>query len=160
MRGALSAVLLGLWRLYTRHIDDHLANLYPDLLLCEGVLRLPYDRGTSGYLAKAVPHVKELLTSSELSVQDRVKGIEALVKEKHAGDRGHMWMDVLSLLIVIIITVFSVLAACDSGNPFYWYYLSGNVFGIIFIVLAMTKFQGNPKACDVERILQELHQPG
>lgn len=43
----ISSLLLGLWRFYTRYIDNHLAALYPELLQYEGILGVPAEKGTS-----------------------------------------------------------------------------------------------------------------
>ncbi len=153
---ALSAVLLGLWRLYTRHIDDHLANLYPDLLLCEGVLCVPIERGTSGYLAKAVPNTKALLTSAELSIEKRIKGVEELAAKKKIGDRGHKRIDLFALLVIAGISFLSILVIADSGEKSHIYFLLGNAFGIYFLVMALTRFQQNPEICFIKNIVNKI----
>jgi len=153
---AISAILLGLWRLYTRHIDDHLANLYPDFLLCEGVIGMPFERGTGGYLAKAVENAKPLLKSTKINLEDRVKGVEKLVTAKRIGDRGHRIIDLVALVVTIIIFILSFIIILGSGVKSHWYFLIANSLGIIFIVLSLTCFQRNPKNCLVQSIIDQL----
>jgi len=153
---ALSSILLGLWRLYTRHIDDHLANLYPDFLLWEGVIGIPFERGTGGYLVKAVENAKPLLTSKNMTVEDRVKGIEKLIAAKRIGDRGHKRIDLFSLTAIIAISILSFFIILSSGEKSYWFFLIANLLGIIFLIISLTCFQRNPKVCFVQSIMCQI----
>ena len=145
---SLSSLLLGLWRLYTRHIDDHIANLYPDFLMCEGILKVPADRGTGGYLIKAVPGLDRLL-NEELSLENKVKAISRIIKLKRVGDRGHFKINLFTLLAIILMFFLSFLLMSPfEANSFKYEFLLllGNLFGLIFIFVAMKSFQRNP--CD------------
>jgi hypothetical protein len=97
---ALSSILLALWRLYSRYIDNAIAGLYPDFLLCEGILSVPAEHQTSGYLIRAVPNASPILLDNVLQPKQKVEGIRNLVLSKRIGRRGHLWFD-LSVLIVI-----------------------------------------------------------
>ena len=44
---ASSAVILGLWRFYTRHLDNAIACLYPTLVHCEQTMGVPPEYGTA-----------------------------------------------------------------------------------------------------------------
>lgn len=141
---SLSAFLLGLWRLYTRHIDDHIANLYSDLLHSESVLNISSDRGTSRYLSKAVPNVKNLINSDELKIKEKIKCIDILTSMKRMGERGHLNLDLFALLLILIISIISVCLIFSKYEPIGLFFLIGNIISIYFINCSITKFQRDP----------------
>lgn len=104
---AISSIVIMLWRLYTRYIDNHIAGLYSDFLLCEGVLSIPTNSGTSGYLMRAVPIVNRFLADNNLTREQKLKGISSLISSKRIGRRGHFWFDVCSLVLILIMAVVS-----------------------------------------------------
>jgi hypothetical protein len=146
---ALSSLLLGLWRVYTRHIDDHIANLYPDFLLSEEMLQVPSDRGTCGYLRKAVPGLQRHL-NGKLSVN----AISCLVKLKRMGNRGHFKIDLIALGAIIVMSLTSIilLGFCWNINLLF---LTGNALGLSLIVVAMTCFQKDPREEHLKACLKE-----
>ncbi len=91
---AISSLLLGLWRFYAHYLDNHLANLYPQLLLYEGILGVPPELGTSSYLRKEVKGTKKILNSN-FSLEQQVKGISYIIDKGQIGYRGHFQIDLI-----------------------------------------------------------------
>lgn len=137
---------------------DHLANLYSDFLLCERVMRVPKDRGTSGYLRKAVPNVENLLANDKLGLREKVTALSELITKKRIGNWGHFNIDLFSLIGVIGITIFSLIMIVPTGKMNYYYFLSANILGLIFIIFSMRYFQKNPSKQLVEELVKK-HLP-
>ena len=141
---ALSAVLLGLWRLYTHCIDNHIAGLYPDFLDCEKALAIQPNRGTGGYLVRAVPRVGQILSSSELNSDQKVAAISYLVEKKKIGRRGHLAIDLVVCLIVTGMFVLClslldrVLVSIAIGC------FIATFIGLVLVVCCLFCFQMNP----------------
>lgn len=148
-------LLLGLWRLYARYIDDHTANLYPDFLLYEGILNVPPRHSTSRYLSKEVPNVGLILESNLLSRDDKVKAIDELVQMKRIGDRGHLQFDAFVIGAMFFLTLLGAASALHQSQSFEWTYLSliGNVLGLAFMGRAIGTFQCDPTKSTVEEVL-------
>jgi len=70
----ISSVLLGLWRLNIRRVDGALANLYPDLIVAEGVLKISPEYGTIAYLSRDVPCIGTILGSNSKLTPNRKAG--------------------------------------------------------------------------------------
>lgn len=151
---ALSAIVLGAWRLYTHRIDNNIAGLYPDFIFCEGVLRVPPDYGTSAYLIRAVPNVHKILRNKNLTPQQKTKGILDLVKLRRIGRRGHLRVDISALVFVSVMGLVSTVLQSQSK-------LSGLAtgcfilisIGLFSIIWAIFAYQKNPSEKDIENIL-------
>jgi hydrogenase-4 membrane subunit HyfE len=107
----LTSILLGLWRVYNRFIYNRLAGLYPDLLHCEKILGIESSRGTAGDLQKRIPRLRRILGESELNPDQKQKAISFLVETKRLGQRSHLVIDFI--MIVIIISMFGL---CISAH--------------------------------------------
>ncbi|MFC1955298.1 hypothetical protein ACFLWZ_01995 [Chloroflexota bacterium] len=156
LAAALSAILLGLWRLYTHSIDNHIAGLYPDFLLCEGVLGIRYPHGTGGYLIGAVPKVCKIFSSHKLKPdQEEVEVIVYLVEKKKIGRRSHFSIDVVVCLIIIGMFVLclnllekvqlSIVIGC----------LVATVIGFVLVVCCLLCFQMNPTDEHIQNAIQK-----
>ena len=77
LAASVSCFLIGLWRFDAHDIDYHISGLYPDLLLAEYSLDVPFDHGTSGYLIKAVPKIKDIF-SNEIQAEDKINIVSIL----------------------------------------------------------------------------------
>jgi len=155
LASALSSSLLGLWRLYTRHIDDHIANLYPDFLLYEGVLQVPPDRSTSGYLIKAVTGLDRILLSEQLGLERKVEVISELIKSKRVGNRGHFSIDLFALIAIILMSLLSLFLFWPLSWKLELLFLAGNTIGLISVIAAMKCFQRNPCGKQLDDLLRE-----
>jgi len=155
---AISAITLGLWRLYTHYIDNHIAGLYPDLLLYESILSVPPNHGTSGYLIRAVPEVKRIL-DSDLTTEQKIKGISKLVNSKRIGTRGHLVFDCLALILVILLGIAAGIAASSSQNCLLAiFFLIIMAFVFVLILIGLCFYQRKPSEKLIEEILSELKE--
>ena len=154
---ALSAILLGLWRLYTRYIDNHIAGLYPDFLLYEGTLSVPSDHGTSGYLIRAIPRVKPIL---ELTPEQKLKGIKILVESKRIGRRGHLAIDVCVFFILLGMSAVSFLLRDELQCSVAIACFIGIGIGFLCFVIGFFRYQRNPSKGFIEKIQAKLKKNG
>lgn len=160
LAAALSALLLGLWRLYTHHVDNHIAGLYPDFLLCEAALSVGPGHGTSGYLMRAVPRVDLILSNEGLTPKQKMEGISTLVKSRRIGRRGHLSMDVL-----VLVTVLGMLAAGLSLLSELSCYVAigcivGISIGLLLVLFGLFLYQRNPSEKFIKQILSKLERKG
>lgn len=155
---AISAITLGLWRIYTRYLDSQIAPLYSELMLYEARMSVPPGLGVSGYLARNVPSLRPIL-EAELSEDKKSKAIADLAKSKNIGSRGHSLLDVATLCLVVILLIGSLvsLSRVDSFcEPIHVVCLVLVVAGLAFTVTAWRCYQKNPSPKLVEDILQRL----
>jgi hypothetical protein len=155
---AVSSVTLGLWRIYSRYIDNQIAALYPELVLYEARMTAPLDLGTSGYLVRNVPNLKPIF-EAKLTEEKRSKAIAMLVESKSIGNRGHKVLDLATLSVVIILfigTLLSLWRVSFLMNPIYIICLIGIVSGLVLVIVALCHYQSNPSPELVEDVLQKL----
>jgi len=70
--GYLSLLLIGLWRLYAHYLDNCIANLYRDFLICEQAMNAPIEHFTTGYLFSGkVPNIKLITSASDLTAKEK-----------------------------------------------------------------------------------------
>lgn len=156
---SLSSILLMLWRFYTRYIDSNIAGLYPDFLLCEGILSVPIAHGIGGYLMRAVPAVSPILLDKGLTPEEKQEGIAKLVKSKRIGRRGHLWFDVCTLFLILGMFVASVaLLRHQLNHPITVACLIGIGIGFIFTLLQFFFYQREPSRELVNEILASFRE--
>ena len=97
----LSSLVLGLWRVFTRHTYDRIAGLYPDLLIFEKHLGVEPERGTAGYLVRAIPRLYRVLVAAELNPGQKGEAVSFLVREKSLGRLSHLVIDMIVIAFVI-----------------------------------------------------------
>lgn len=156
LAAAISAILLGIWRLYTHDVDNHIAGLYPDFLSYESVLKVPSDRGTSGYLIRAVPKIDLLLLDADLTPEQKLEGTSTLVKSKSVGRRGHLKIDLFTLFIVLGMFWISYSVGSKLQSSLALLCFSGIMVGALFILIGMLFYQKNPSKKVIDEILLEL----
>ena len=153
---AISAITLGAWRLYTHHIDNHIAGLYPDFLLYEGILSVPSDHGTSGYLIRAVPRVDLILLSNDLTTEQKLEGISTLVKSKRIGRRGHLAIDLFTLVVILGMLAVSLSLRSELQSLLTIACFTGICIGFLFILIGLFSYQRDPSKKFIEQVLSEL----
>lgn len=157
--GGISTILLGLWRLYTRYLDDNIANLYPDFLLYEGVLDVPVNRGTSGYLIRNVPNVDGILKGN-FTLEKKVEAIAKVVRSKRIGSRGHwvidLFVSVISLFILSVTITLSIQRKLDCSTSLITLSMMG--VGILFLIVGILRYQRNPSENFIIEIIKEMQQ--
>lgn len=160
LAAALSSMTLGMWRLYTHYIDNHIAGLYPDFILYESILSVPSDRGTSGYLVRAVPIVDLLLLDKDLTNEQKLEGISTLVKSKRIGRRGHLTIDVLTLVVLIGMSAISLSLRSELQSSLAVGCFTGIYIGLSFTLFGLFFYQKNPSKRFIEEILSKLKENG
>ena len=156
LAAALSAITLGMWRLYTHYIDHHIAGLYPDFLLYEGMLSVPSDHGTSGYLIRAVPGVDLILLDNDLTSKQKSEGISTLVKLKRIGGRGHLAIDFFTLIVIIGMFAVSHSLRSASQSSLVDACFIAIYIGFFFIIIVLFFYQRNPSKRSIEEVLSKL----
>jgi len=103
--GALSSLVIGLWRYWSRRVDNDLVRLYPAIYLSERLL-LPPEVCTISPPTKTAP-----LTSTMIA-----GGIEYRpFPNKDFGGRGHGCLDWTGTVLIFLFAVSSVLVAASLG---------------------------------------------
>ena len=154
--GAISAFFLGIWRIYSRGVDNVLAGLYPSFLFCEDRMNIPREYGTSAYLRRDVPHVGSILNGEGISRDEARSIIRHLVNAKKIGNRGHFQLDCIALGVILIIWIYYFyIFATSVGSPdisIFFRILTGIgiAIGTVLTVLAMCLYQRNPTEQFVE----------
>ncbi|MCK4403249.1 MAG: hypothetical protein KAV98_05740 [Dehalococcoidia bacterium] len=160
LAAAISAITLGVWRLYTHNIDNHIAGLYPDFLLYEGILSVPSDHGTSGYLIRAVPKVDLIFLDNDLTTEQKLEGISTLVKSKRIGRRGHLAIDLFTLVALLGMFIASLSLRSELQSLLAIPCFIGILVGLLFILFGLFSYQRNPTKRFIEEILSELKGNG
>lgn len=132
--GGLSSVVIGLWRLYARSLDNGIAKLYPSIWYYEREVGVAVENSLVLKSRKDWPSVEAL----RKGVEDRI-----------IGTRGHLSFDVVALVLVLLmagVTLYNggwrQLTCCGCGIPVYQYVLSIlYLVGVLLIILAMNIFQ-------------------
>lgn len=157
LASALSSILLMLWRFYTRYLDNHIAGLYPDFLRCEHALSVPIGSGTSGYLIREVPLVGDILQDGDLSHGQKMEGVQVLIKSKRIGRRGHLWFDLCTLLVILVMSVVSGVALKQQlQNPIVIVCFLGMAIGFFFTIFEFFYYQRQPSRKLIQETLTEL----
>jgi len=136
---SVSSILIGLWRLYTRYIDNQIANLYPDFLLYEGTLSVPPDHGSCGYLIRNVPNV-DLILNANINLDKKINGIKELVERKCIGNRGHILFDIFAIVIIVMLLAASIIIRLTKIQSLLTIFcLAGISIGLLLVLLGILR---------------------
>jgi hypothetical protein len=129
--GAISAATVALWRLYTRYLDDNIADLYSEIFYYERELGIPQNMGISKYISTHIKVNREFLDK---------KAIEELYEEKQLGSRGHRKLEQLSLAYVCGLLVIELVVLNVSWRPlnFCTDWINGSVYLVCLLVTIAT----------------------
>ena len=138
--GALSSIVVGVWRLYERQLDQEVVRLYPGIYLCE-----------------------RLVLPAEVCVVNPPKGVAALSKaaildgfdfrdipNTEHGGRGHNFEDLIGAISIVVFSIMSlgagwkanVIALPRVGWPHQiGLMLIGNLVGLALIVTAYMRWR-------------------
>jgi hypothetical protein len=138
--GALSSLLIGLWRYSSRVLDNDIVRTYPAIYLSERLL-LPQEICTISPPKGVQP----------LSFTAITNGIEyRKVQNKDFGGRGHAGVDWIGVVLIVVFTVVSMLVApsvgaialsCDLREPVV-FLLVANLVGLAFIAWGYLSWKG------------------
>jgi hypothetical protein len=140
----LSSLILGLWRVFTRHMYDRIAGLYPDLLMCEQSLGVESNLGTAAYLRKKIPRLSRILLGKELNPSQKSEAVGFLVKKKSMGRLSHVVID-----IIVIAVIIGMFVLCLSIYSRIWLSLAiasiiATILGFLLLVFSILSFQRYP----------------
>lgn len=152
----LSSLSVFLWRVYTHYLDDHIAALYPDFLLYEKVLGVPYAHGTKKYLLKAAPLLKCIFLSHHLNPDTELYAVSELARRKRIGCRGHNVIDFIAFAFIVLMFFLSVKFRSNSIPEVLWrfdiaYYV---VILVGTTILWLFYFQKDPREEDIEDAIE------
>ena len=140
----LSSLILGLWRVFTRHTYDRIAGLYPDLLVCEQILGLEPNQGTAGYLRRTIPRLSRILLGEELSPNQKSEAVAFLVRKKSMGRLSHLVIDIIVIAIIIAMFVLCVSIYSKIQLPLAVGSIIAIILGLLLLVFSMLSFQRYP----------------
>lgn len=140
----LTSILLGWWRLYNHYIYNHIASLYPDLLLCEKILGIEPDRGTAGHLVRTIPRLRRILTEKELNPDQKGEAIAFLAAKKSLGRSSHIVLDIIVLGIITLMFVLCISVHAKLQFPLAIGTLIATIIGFLLIVYGIFTFQRYP----------------
>jgi hypothetical protein len=140
----LSSVILGLWRVFTRHTYDRIAGLYPDLLECEQILEIESDQGTAGYLRRTIPRLSRILSGAELSPTQKSEAVSFLVRKKSMGRLSHIVIDVIVIAVIIGMFVLCVSIYSKIQLPLAVGSIIATILGFVLLIFSLLSFQRYP----------------
>jgi len=140
----LSSLILGLWRVFTRHTYDRIAGLYPDLLVCEQILGLEPHQGTAGYLRRTIPRLSRILSGEELNLKQKSEAVAFLVRKKSMGRLSHLVIDIIVIAIIIAMFVLCVSIYSKIQLPLAVGSIIAIILGLLLLVFSMLSFQRYP----------------
>jgi len=152
----LSAMLLGVWRLDARSIDNNIALLYADFVLCERVLSVPPEHGISGYLIRSLCNLRLILKDEDLTPKETARGILMLSERKRIGGRGNPELDRLTSLVLLAMCNVSIPLQTELLSYFTILCYGGIIIGFVLIWFGCRASQKNPSEEDIKDILSEL----
>jgi hypothetical protein len=140
----LSSLILGLWRVFTRHTYDRIAGLYPDLLVCEQILGLEPNQGTAGYLRRTIPRLSRILLGEELNPNQKSEAVAFLVRKKSMGRLSHLVIDIIVIAIIIAMFVLCMSIYSKIQLPLAVGSIIAIILGLLLLVFSMLSFQRYP----------------
>jgi hypothetical protein len=140
----LSSLILGLWRVFTRHTYDRIAGLYPDLLVCEQSLEVEPNQGTAGYLRRAIPRLSRILSGEELNSNQKSEAVSFLVRKKSMGRRSHIVIDIIVLAVIIGMFVLCVSIYSKIQLSLAIGSIIATIMGFLLLLFSMLSFQRYP----------------
>ncbi len=154
----ISSMLLGLWRMYTRMVDNGLVGLYADLIISEGQLGVPAGFGTIAYLSRSVkqldPHIG---MDSKLNYAQKAELIRELVRMRRVGPRSHSGID-LCVTLILLVQLFAFYFLTNPAIHRYetWFAYGGWLFGALLTGRAFLSGQKRPRPTDIESAMTTI----
>ncbi len=158
----ISTILFALWHEDTRRFVEQISLRYADFILYEGLLSVPPEYGTSGYLMSAVSDdLSIILEDKDLTSEQRAKGILMLSKEKHL--RGGKGLSEASKYIVFALTaawVISAIMFLFQNKPMLYivvlYYIFITIAFVFFFWARCWTSWKPPSEDDISKVMSKL----
>ena len=140
----LSSLLLGLWRVFSRHTYDRIAGLYPDLLLCEQILGLETNQGTAAYLRRTIPRLSRIFSGEELNPNQKSEAVAFLVRKNSMGRLSHVVIDIIVIAVIIGMFILCLSIYSKIRLPLAIGSIIATIVGFLLLVFSMLSFQRYP----------------
>lgn len=154
----LTSILLGLWRVYSRYIYNSLAGLYPDLLHCEKILGIEPYRGTGGELQKCIPRLRRILGDNELNPDQKQEAISFLVETKRLGQRSHLVIDFIIIVIIITMFVLCISVHAKIQLPLAIGTIMATIGGFLLVLCGIFTFQRYPSQSTIATTITKYQE--
>ncbi len=154
----LSSLILGLWRVFTRHTYDRIAGLYPDLLVCEQILGLEPKQGTAGYLRRTIPRLSRILSGEELNLKQKSEAVAFLVRKKSMGRLSHVVTESIVIAIIIAMFVLCVSIYSKIQLPLAVGSIIAIILGFLLLVFSMLSFQRYPSQARITAAIAKYEE--
>ena len=144
----VSALSIGLWRLYVHYLDNQITHLYPEIVLYECLSSVTnHPTGVRAHLVWNCPILNNIFTSG-LSPEQQADIVKTLVRQRSIGNRGHRLFDVIAVITILVLICFSIWSVEYINADWKWYYfaaLAVITFGLALVKIAYCKGQKNPR---------------
>jgi hypothetical protein len=140
----LSSLILGLWRVFTRHTYDRIAGLYPDLLMCEQSLGVEPNQGTAGYLRRTIPRLNRIFSGEELNPNQKSEAVAFLVRKNSMGRLSHIVIDIIMIAVIIGMFVLCLSIYSKIQLSLAIGSIIATILGFLLLVFSMLSFQRYP----------------
>lgn len=157
----VSAITIGLWRLYVQYLDNQITSLYPEIVLYEAMLPpIPRLTGIRAHLVFNCPNLRNVFEAN-LAPEQQAQVVENLVNRRLIGYRGHLLFSrgaVFSILVLLVISITSVLYI---RAPWTWYYTIFEIviaLGGVAAIYAWARGQKDPNDNTVLNAISQIAQ--
>lgn len=170
---AVSAIMVGFWRFYSRYLDDSVAHLYPEIFAYERKLGVPNSAGIWRYLSDNIKSIRIISDDARFNIDKTYIALDYLARNKKMGRRGHILFDIASIVYVVFLIGMGVFALRYSYEFNKWSFIieeSGKVsanynfifysicgllmlISLIFIIVEFFVFQRAPSQNDIDKAI-------
>jgi hypothetical protein len=159
---AISAITIGVWRLYVQYLDNQIASLYPEIVLYEAMLpATPRLTGIRHHLAFNCQNLRGIFTAN-LTPEQQAQVVENLADRRSIGYRGHLRFNIGAIISTLILLGVSIGSVCYIHAPWTWYYTLLVIFivaGLALVICALARGQKDPDentvSDEISRITQQ-----
>jgi len=162
LSAGLSSIVLGVWRWYSKSIDQQVANMYPEILHYERILGVPANRGILNYLEQNY-RIRDIIKS--VAKEDIEEAIKKLIAMKRIGGHGYKIIDIAVIVLDSILLIVGLLACVLDCRGLIDLNLNVALsivslvmilIGLIITCIAYRKYQRQPTKADLKQVIDEF----
>jgi hypothetical protein len=154
----LSSLILGLWRVCTRHTYDRIAGLYPELLVCEQSLGLEPNQGTAGYLRRTIPRLSRIFLGEELNPNQKSEAVAFLVTKRSMARLSDVVVDVIVIAVIICMFILCLSNYAKIQLPLAIGSIIATILGFFLLVFSMLSFQRYPSQAVITEAIAKYEE--
>jgi hypothetical protein len=154
----LSSLVLGLWRVFTRHTYGRIAGLYPELLLCEQSLGVETSQGTAGYLRRTIPRLSRILSGEELNPKQKSDAVSFLARKKSMGRLSHIVIDITVLAVIVGMFVLCISMYSKIQLSLAIGSIIATILGFLLLLFSMLSFQRYPSQAVISEAITKYEE--